>query len=187
LQVINSSPGDLAPVFDAILEKAHSLCEADFGTMFTHDGDRFWPIAAHGASARVVPAFTDGIRPSSNSAFAQLVGGDRFVQIPDMVEFAEQRADDPLTPFVEIAGIRTQLMVPMRKDGKLLGAITANRCEVRPFSDKQIALLQNFAAPNGKGPDKPSLGAQRRRQLGSGPTQSKQGKPSGVAGINRRP
>jgi GAF domain-containing protein/CheY-like chemotaxis protein/HPt (histidine-containing phosphotransfer) domain-containing protein len=144
LQVINSSPGDLAPVFDAILQKAHSLCGAEYGVLLTYDGELFWPAAMQGAPRWTDPERREGIRPGFG--FSGMVGGERFLHIHDMVEVAAQRPGDPVPRALVENGIRTQLAVPLRKDGKLLGIITANRREVRPFTDKQIALLQNFAA-----------------------------------------
>jgi GAF domain-containing protein len=144
LQVINSSPGNLAPVFEAILEKAHSLCGAEYGVLLTYDGELFWPAAMHGAPRWTYPERREGIRPGFG--FSGLVRGERFLHIHDMVEVAAQRPDDPVPRALVENGIRTQLAVPLRKDGKLLGIITANRREVKPFSDKQVALLENFAA-----------------------------------------
>src|SRR5262249_7138264 len=143
LQVINFSPGDLKPVFDAILEKAHSLCGAEYGVLFTYDGELFWTAAIHGAPP-AFPERQEGIRPGFG--FTRLVHGERFLHIHDMVEDAAQRPDDPVPRRLVERGIRTQLAVPLRKDGRLLGIITANRREVRPFSDRHISLLENFAA-----------------------------------------
>src|SRR6516162_6071311 len=150
LQVINSSPGNLKPVFDAMLEKAHSLCGADNGSLLTYDGKRFWPVARHGLSAQFADARAEGIDPDGAPSFGRIARGARLDHIHDMVEFAAQLSDGALRrrldTLIETEGIRTQLIVALRKDDLLLGAITANRKVVRPFTDKQIALLQNFAA-----------------------------------------
>ena len=144
LQVINASPGDLAPVFDAILEKAHSLCGAEHGALATFDGEYFRAVAL-----RAMPEpFGELLRQPFRSAAAgsaqrRLLQGERLIHIPDV------RTVGPVTPIQHAAleaGIRTLLMVPLRQDDRMLGYITATRLEVRPFTDKQIALLQNFAA-----------------------------------------
>src|SRR6516225_2131397 len=129
LKVINISPGELKPVFDAILDKAHSLCGAEYGVLLTYDGELFWRAAVHGFPET---RWREGIRPGFG--YRRLVRGERFLHIH------ERRSR-----LVE-NGVRTTLAVPLRKDGKLLGIITANRREVRPFSDNQIALLESFAA-----------------------------------------
>jgi GAF domain-containing protein len=143
LEIINHSPGNLAPVFDAILEKAHSLCGAEYGVLLTYDGELFWPAAMHGAPP-TFPERREGIRPGFG--FTGLVRGERLLHIQDMVEVVAQRPDDPVPRALVENGIRTQLAVPLRKDGRLLGIITANRRKVLPFSDNEIALLENFAA-----------------------------------------
>ena len=146
-QAINSSPGDLEPVFGAILEKAHSLCAADYGALLTYDGERFRHSAGYGASANIAALVGEGIRPGPHNSFGELLQGAPLIHIHDMAEWAARSPDDPLRgDLVKVGGIRTQLIVPLRKDSRLLGVITANRTEVRPFSDKQIALLQSFAA-----------------------------------------
>jgi GAF domain-containing protein/anti-sigma regulatory factor (Ser/Thr protein kinase) len=132
-------------VFDAILEKAHTLCDADSGGLLTYDGEKLRPAAQHNMPPRFTEIVAEGFRP--HTAFARLVHGERFSHIHDLAEIVAQSPVDELQrAVVEIGGVRTQLLVPLRKDHNLLGIITANRNEIRPFSDKQIALLQNFAA-----------------------------------------
>jgi len=144
LQVINSSLGDLAPVFDAILEKAHTLCGAAHGGLNIYDGERFRNVAAHA----VPPRFAELMRQPFHARPIQqrLLRGERYVHVTDMMAKAREDPDDPIGQASDEAGIRTLLMVPLRKNGALLGYITAHREEVRPFSEKQIALLESFAA-----------------------------------------
>ena len=147
LQVINSSPGDLAPVFDAILEKAHSLCGAAFGGLLTFDGERFRAIALQGLPPAFAEIARQGFLPSPSNPIGRLLAGEPLVHIADLKVIADAAPEESMPRAgVDLGGIRTLLMVPLRKDDTLLGVITAYRQEVRPFSDKQIALLQNFAA-----------------------------------------
>jgi GAF domain-containing protein len=147
LQVINASPGDLAPVFEAIVKKAHALCDASFGALMTYDKERFHPVASQGVSAAFKEFIGHGILPKPGDPFDCMVAGAPLSHIRDLSEVVAQYPDDPLArAAVDLGGIRSFLAVPLRKDDALLGVITAYRQEVRPFSDKQITLLQNFAA-----------------------------------------
>jgi len=147
LQVINSSPGDLAPVFDAVVEKAMRLCEATNGCLFTYDGDRFHPAAIHGDPRLVEWHRQLGpFRPATNTGLERISRGERLAHFPDVREVDVFRTVPEPREAVEIAGSRSALTVALRRDEVLLGALVVYRREVRPFSDRQIALLQNFAA-----------------------------------------
>jgi GAF domain-containing protein len=144
LQIINSSPADLAPVFDVILEKAHRLCGATHGGLNIYDGERFRNVAAHAVPPRFAELMRQPFHPRPIQQ--RLLRGERYVHVPDMMTGARDDPDDPIGRASDEAGIRTLLVVPLRKENALLGYITAHREEVRPFTDKQIALLENFAA-----------------------------------------
>jgi GAF domain-containing protein len=143
LQVINSSPGDLAPVFDAMLEKALHLCEGAFGHLWTYEGKSFRAAALRGVPQDYADFLAQGpVSPPPGTALAKIADGGGPVQFLDVT--AEEAYRE--TPLVRFGAGRTIIGVPLRKDASLLGAITVYRREVRPFSDKQIALLENFAA-----------------------------------------
>jgi GAF domain-containing protein len=145
LQVINSSPGDLQPVFDAMLEKAHALCGAPLGSLVLRDGERLRALAMRGYPPEYEVVARQGYTPTPPSM--RLLSGEPFVHIHDTAAPVAPNQDHPMRRIAsEMAGIRTALFVPLRKDGSVLGHISAQREEVRPFTDKQIALLQNFAA-----------------------------------------
>jgi GAF domain-containing protein/HAMP domain-containing protein len=149
LQVINSSPGDLAPVFDAILQKAHSLCEAAYGVLFTYDGEVFHTVALHSVPQPYADFISRGpLRPvrGERNGLGQVADGAQFAHFADVATDDAFRENPGTRAVVELGGARTMLVVALRKDATLLGAITAYRQEVRPFSDNQIALLQSFAA-----------------------------------------
>jgi two-component system, NtrC family, sensor kinase len=142
LQVINSSPGELAPVFQTILEKAHSLCGVSHGSLQLYDGEKFRAVAVHGIRETFADRLREGFVPGPNHPCQPLLGGMRFAQVPDCAEI-----DDPIVRAAfELSGIRTVLFIPLLKERELLGQIVAARPEVRSFTDKEIALLENFAA-----------------------------------------
>src|ERR1700685_2156587 len=149
LRVISSSPGELVPVFQAMLENATRICEAEFGNLFLYDGEAFRPVALHTAP----PAYVEErqrdplIRPTATSGLGRLIATKRVVHIADIRSDQASLDGIPSTVILaDTAGARSYAAVPMLKDDELIGAIIIYRQEVRPFTDKQIALVQNFAA-----------------------------------------
>jgi len=149
LQAINSSPGDLAPVFDAMMERATRLCDAAFGALSTVTEEGFINHRSYSGPSEIVEFFKRRPinRPGPGTTMDRLVRGESCVHVPDLIATDIYRNGDPVRrAMVDQAGARTLVSVALRKDDRLLGTITAYRQEVRPFTDKQIALLQNFAA-----------------------------------------
>jgi GAF domain-containing protein len=147
LQVINASPGDLRPVFDAMLDKAMRLCGAAFGFMTVIDGERSRTVAALGVPAAYA-AFRERNPTPANAPIASRVRkGEPFIHTVDLkAERFYEEGDPQRRAIVDLGGARTLLAVPLMRDQAVLGAIQVYRTEVHPFSAKQIALLQNFAA-----------------------------------------
>ena len=149
LKIISSSPGDLQPVFAAMLENATRICEATFGNLLLYEGDAFRLVAMHNAP----PAFDESrrrnplIHPHPRSGLARLVATRQVVHIGDIrVDQGYLEGAPSTVEIADTAGARTGLLVPMLKDNVLVGTIIIYRQEVRPFTEKQIGLVQNFAA-----------------------------------------
>ena len=146
LQVISSSQGELNPVFQTMLESATRVCGASFGTMNLWDGEKYNIVAVH----NIPPAFAEyrqraPIVPTQGSSLAMVVETHRPVQVPDLRDSPGYKAGvTNVVGLADVAGARTILVVPMLRDDELLGAITIIRQEVKPFTDKQVALVENF-------------------------------------------
>jgi GAF domain-containing protein len=149
LQIISSSPGDLQPVFQAMLENAVRICAAPFGNIHRWDGEALHLIATHNTPPRFAEFRRHSpVRPSPQNAIGRAIATKKPVHVPDLAAeppYIEQR-DPNYVAAVELGGIRTFLAVPMLKENELIGLFTVYRQEVRPFADKQVALVTNFAA-----------------------------------------
>jgi two-component system, NtrC family, sensor kinase len=142
LKVISSSPGELAPVFQAMLENAVRICEAKFGTMFRFEGDVSYSVA----ELNLPPALTDFLKQRGRRAPTTGRVLEQVLKTKQLLHTIDDLASPNPSPPSTFGGARTHLVVPMLKDDELVGAITIYRTEVRPFTDKQIELVQNFAA-----------------------------------------
>ncbi len=150
LRVISSSPSELEPVFRAVLANATRLCEASFGALWLCDGDGYRTGALHGP---LPEAYLEQLRPGTlyhpdpKTSLVRATKTRQAVQVADLSATRAYLDHDPLpVAAVDVAGIRTLVTVPMVKENELVGAIVIYRREVRPFEDKQIELLTNFAA-----------------------------------------
>src|SRR5437762_3571459 len=148
LQVINSSPGDLVPVFDAVVDKAMRLCEAAYGHLLTFDGVFFRLGAVQGEPVYTEPMrHVFPVRPEHGITLERLVAGENLIHISDLADTDAYRAGKASARrLVDVGGARSLLNVALRKDGVLLGSLHIYRAGVRPFTEKQFALLENFAA-----------------------------------------
>ena len=150
LRIISSSSGELEPVFSAILENATRLCQAEFANLFLVEGEAFRNVALHGAPPTFIEARRQQpllrILKDSNTVLNRMAAVKKPVQIEDIRMEPSYRGDSQRQRFLDQSGARTVLGVPLLRDNELVGGIAIYRQEVRPFGEKQIALVQNFAA-----------------------------------------
>ena len=148
LQVISGSPGNLEPVFQAMLENAVTICGANFGNMFLCENDAFRTVALYNAPEAYAKARMGGsLHPPPETALSRLAATKEVIQIADVRALEGYANRDPfVVAAVELAGIRTLIAVPLLQEGHLIGAIVIYRQQVRPFSEKQIEVVKNFAS-----------------------------------------
>jgi GAF domain-containing protein len=140
LKVISSLPGELGPVFQAMLENATRICEAKFGTLFRFDGERYHLAAQVGTPPELVEAQKrrGPFKPKPGVPLEKIIRTKQLSHLADVSSLSILGA--------RLGGARTLITVPMLKDDELVGAIAIYRQEIKPFTDKQIELVQNFAA-----------------------------------------
>ena len=148
LQVISGSPGELEPVFAALLKNAVQLCGGDFGNLYLREGELFRLAASH----KTPPDFVERRRsepyhPGPNSPSGRMLRTRSVVHVVDLLDDISYSERDPgVVAAAELASIRTIVLVPVLKDGEPIGYLSVYRQEVQPFSEKQIELVKNFAS-----------------------------------------
>jgi two-component system, NtrC family, sensor kinase len=147
LQIISKSSGELGPVFQVMLRNAITICQATFGMMFKFSGGAFSAIASYGEEPAFLTEQSHVVSEHLHNPLSRMVISKEPVHVADLrTEPAYLDRDPRIVAMIEDAGARTLLDVPLLKDGDLIGAILVYRKEVRSFTDKQIELVQNFAA-----------------------------------------
>ena len=148
LRVISTSPGDLKPVFAAILANAIQICRANFGTLYVCERDAFRAVAMH----NVPPAFAEVrkreplVKPSPSNPMLRVAATKRMLQLRDVPEGSWPLEDAQFNVFATLTGARSVIAVPMLKDDAAIGVMAVYRTDTKPFSEKQAGLLTNFAA-----------------------------------------
>jgi GAF domain-containing protein len=148
LQVISSSPGELEPVFEAMLENATRVCDSNFGTLYLREGEAFRAVSMHGATPHYLQSrLGQLVHPGPGTGLGRAVRTKQAVHIADVTAEPAYRERDPMrVAAADLGGVRTMLNVPMLKEGEVVGGIAIYRTEVRPFTEKQIELVKNFAS-----------------------------------------
>ena len=147
LQIISKSPGDLEPVFASMLENAARVCEASMGAIYRWDGEGLLLVATH----NMAPAYAEALgrsplRPTPDGYVRRIVETKAVLHFADLAAQPAYAERKPMAvAAVEVGGIRTFVAVPMLKESKLIGTLVLYRREVRPFTDKQIELVKDFA------------------------------------------
>jgi adenylate cyclase len=146
LQVINSSSGDIKPVFDAILGKALDLCDAAFGALSIYEGDHYRALAQQGFSPEMTERFSGSVPISPGSNPGRVRAGEEIIAVADLTAEPPHLRSPGRKSMIELGGARSAIWVALRKDDVAVGFLGAFRQEVSPFTEYQVALLRSFAA-----------------------------------------